>query len=317
MNKEKSKATWDTSTTEVLLKECMEQIYRKNRQGTSFSKTGWNNIHSAFNAKTGKSYEKKQLKNRLDSLRKDWRTWVDLNKETGVGWDPVNNTVVATNEWWEKKKLENPQYEKFRYQGLKFAYELNTIFKGVIASGEDMLAPSLTQPQTQEDDEENVYRVDTELLEGSGDSKEDLGGASVGVTNEMAGVNLTANTTPSGSGSHGKRKRGEGSSRQTKQKLPASRQIADSVSEIATASKDRAATLKKIKEVSISEVTAEVLCLEEITSDSDFRNRCLRLLLHKSVREMVVSLKGQPEYLVAWLQDMAYNPPSWLKPPPA
>ncbi|XP_028789011.1 L10-interacting MYB domain-containing protein-like [Neltuma alba] len=159
MNKEKSKATWDTSTTEVLLKECMEQIYRKNRQGTSFSKTGWNNIHSAFNAKTGKSYEKKQLKNRLDSLRKDWRTWVDLNKETGVGWDPVNNTVVATNEWWEKKKLENPQYEKFRYQGLKFAYELNTIFKGVIASGEDMLAPSLTQPQTQEDDEENVYRV--------------------------------------------------------------------------------------------------------------------------------------------------------------
>ncbi|XP_028752872.1 L10-interacting MYB domain-containing protein-like [Neltuma alba] len=104
----------------------MEQIYQKNRQGTSFSKPGWNNIHSAFNAKTGKSYEKKQLKNRLDSLIKDWRTWVDLTKETG----------------------ENSQYEKFRYQELKFAHELNTIFKGVIASGEDMLAPSLTQPQT-------------------------------------------------------------------------------------------------------------------------------------------------------------------------
>ncbi|XP_028755833.1 putative disease resistance RPP13-like protein 1 [Neltuma alba] len=167
-------------------------------------------------------------------------------------------------------QAENPQYEKFRYQGLKFAHELNTIFKGVIASGEDMLAPSLTQPQTQEDDKENVYRVDTDLLEGSGDSEEDLGGGSLGVTDEMAGVNLTANTAPSGSGSHGKRKRGEVSSRQKKQKIPVSRQITDSVSEIATASKDRTVVLNKIKEVSISEVTAEVLCLEEITSNFDF-----------------------------------------------
>ncbi|XP_028798905.1 L10-interacting MYB domain-containing protein-like [Neltuma alba] len=105
---------WDASTIEVLLKECMEQIYWKNHQGISFSKLEWNNIHSAFNAKTGKSYERKQLKNRLNSLRKDWKIWVDLTKETSVGWHPTSNTVVATNEWW-KKKLENPQYEKFRY----------------------------------------------------------------------------------------------------------------------------------------------------------------------------------------------------------
>ena len=97
------KAAWDRETTEVLIKECLEQIIKKARNNASFKKKGWKEIEAGFNAKTGKKYDNKQLRNRLDTLKREWSKWEALCKETGVGWDPKTNTVVAPNEWWEKK----------------------------------------------------------------------------------------------------------------------------------------------------------------------------------------------------------------------
>ena len=98
-----TKAVWDVESTDIFINACVEQIYQKERHGQSFTKTGWKNIMSIFNEKTGKHYEKKQLKNRLDILRKDLRLWDSLIKETGVGRDPVTNNVVASSEWWQQK----------------------------------------------------------------------------------------------------------------------------------------------------------------------------------------------------------------------
>ena len=46
-----------------------------------------------------------QLKNKWDSLKKEWSVWHKLfAKETGLGWDSVKHTVDAPDEWWEKKE---------------------------------------------------------------------------------------------------------------------------------------------------------------------------------------------------------------------
>ncbi|KAM1091075.1 hypothetical protein PS2_018241 [Malus domestica] len=29
--------------------------------------------------------------------------------ETGLGWDPVKQTIIASDEWWEKKVKENSE----------------------------------------------------------------------------------------------------------------------------------------------------------------------------------------------------------------
>ena len=58
----------------------------------------------AFNNLTGRNYQYRQLKNKWSSLKKDWQLWNTLiGKETGLGWDPMRQTINASNEWWDKK----------------------------------------------------------------------------------------------------------------------------------------------------------------------------------------------------------------------
>ncbi|KEH22042.1 Myb/SANT-like DNA-binding domain protein [Medicago truncatula] len=107
-----SKASWkDIKATEYFVKACLDQVTKCQRNGTCFTKKGWKGIVSQFHEQSGLNYDKK-------------------------------NTVDASDEWWEKKELENPQYAKFRDKGLPFAHQLTTLFKDVVANGEHALTPS-------------------------------------------------------------------------------------------------------------------------------------------------------------------------------
>lgn len=45
----------------------------------------------------------KQIKNHWDYTKADWKIWNKLReKETGLGWDYVNNTIMASDDWWEE-----------------------------------------------------------------------------------------------------------------------------------------------------------------------------------------------------------------------
>ncbi|KAI9114957.1 hypothetical protein K1719_013970 [Acacia pycnantha] len=136
--------------------------------------------------------------------------------------------VIAEDEWWERKIKENKAYGKYRYKGMKFAREMQVIFRDVLASGEDEVCPS-------REDEDDVYRPQIDLEEGSGDSEEELEGANTGgsvqVPSDLEGMNLTSNTqpgAPSGSASIGKRKRSEGATGSKKKKTSSQKQLVDS-----------------------------------------------------------------------------------------
>ena len=104
MSTEKSRISWDDKSTGIFIQACIDQIMKKERQGGSFTPAGWINIFYGFNKKSGKSVEKKQLKNKYDSLKKEWRVWDKLfAKETGISYDSVNHKVIAEDEWWERK----------------------------------------------------------------------------------------------------------------------------------------------------------------------------------------------------------------------
>ncbi|XP_054824809.1 L10-interacting MYB domain-containing protein-like [Prosopis cineraria] len=266
MNSDKGKAVWNSTLTEIFIKECLEQVYKKQRKGTTFNKNGWQAIIEGFEAKTRKRYERKQLKNKLDNMRKEWNVWHKLfSSETGLGWDSDKNTVDALDEWWEQKILESSLYGKFRYKGLRFARELTLIFNNILATGKTLFVPSATQTQIEDDDDEDVYRPTIDLREGFGDSEEELNlsdtAAPTGVIDELLGLNVTTNTgRTSGDESQGKRKRVVGVGGRKKQKVPASMKIADAMSEMAKDNRARTETMNKIlaNDTGVSEVVAQM-----------------------------------------------------------
>ncbi|KAL6293891.1 hypothetical protein ACE6H2_002033 [Prunus campanulata] len=114
------KAKWDDKGTEVFIKICVAETLGGNRPSSHFNKVGWKNIIKKFNDITKRNYDYRQLKNKWTGLKKEWQLWTSLvAKETGLGWDPVKQTIKATDEWWDKKIKEKPEVARFRTHGLK------------------------------------------------------------------------------------------------------------------------------------------------------------------------------------------------------
>ncbi|PPD97471.1 hypothetical protein GOBAR_DD05514 [Gossypium barbadense] len=118
-----TKAVWDDELTLIFCELCVNEVNASNRPTTHLSSKGWENVITLFQAKTQKNYGKPQLKNKWDTLKKEWRLWKELLKEsTGIGWCPSKKTVNATEEWWAAK--------------------IQQMFAGIVATGENAWAPS-------------------------------------------------------------------------------------------------------------------------------------------------------------------------------
>ncbi|XP_028760278.1 uncharacterized protein LOC114718991 [Neltuma alba] len=233
-------------------------------------------------------YDKRQLKNRFDVLRKDWKLWEKLmSGETGIGYDAATNRVLASDEWWQRKIL-----------GLMFASDLMKIFRDVVASGEYAYAPSASQPQPvfapQPDieEEEDVYRV------------------GAGFTDDFTACNINnpASTRPSGSGSYGKGKRGETSDAKKKKKVAASTLISDSLSVIAAASDKRAVALVEDSQV-VDKVLAHLTTFEELNYDNQLYYACAKMLTRlRWARRAYLGFMHDRSKLLAWLIPTAQDP---------
>ncbi|MFQ6647866.1 hypothetical protein Gotur_021013 [Gossypium turneri] len=80
-----------------------------------------------------------------DTLKKEWRLWKELLKEsTGIGWCPSKKAVDATEEWWAEKIQENSDFKIFKKKRIE--PRLNKLmwqmFGGIVATGENAWAPS-------------------------------------------------------------------------------------------------------------------------------------------------------------------------------
>ncbi|MBA0550908.1 hypothetical protein Golob_021817 [Gossypium lobatum] len=52
-----------------------------------------------FEKEKGKAYSQRQLKNRWDALKKEWKAWKKLKSEdTGLWWNPIKRTVYASDD---------------------------------------------------------------------------------------------------------------------------------------------------------------------------------------------------------------------------
>ena len=97
------KAAWNREMLHIFCDLCIKAIDMGMRPNTHFDKSGWKFISTSFKEKTGHAFTKTQFKNKWDGCKKDWRIWMKLIAETGVGWSNELGTIAASDEWWRSK----------------------------------------------------------------------------------------------------------------------------------------------------------------------------------------------------------------------
>ncbi|XP_039146888.1 L10-interacting MYB domain-containing protein-like [Dioscorea cayenensis subsp. rotundata] len=122
------------------------------------------------------SYNYKQLKNRWDYLKKEFDIWAKLvEHQTGLGWAPIKRIILASDDWWERKGQENPEYLKWRNEGPKFLDMMEVFFKDVV-TGYMALVPYAEPSSENEVSNNNAYArmndedIEVENFEDDGDS---------------------------------------------------------------------------------------------------------------------------------------------------
>ncbi|KAB2634717.1 hypothetical protein D8674_038165 [Pyrus ussuriensis x Pyrus communis] len=114
-------ATWNAHNISIFCDVCIKDVEAGHRPGTHFDKEGYENIRANFKAETEHDYERKQLKNKWDALKNEWKLWKELvGKETGLG-----TCKIA-------KKGISPEMEE----------KLDRMFSNTVAIGEHVWAPS-------------------------------------------------------------------------------------------------------------------------------------------------------------------------------
>ncbi|KAL1092169.1 hypothetical protein V6Z11_D07G205200 [Gossypium hirsutum] len=90
VNGENVKATWDKKLIKIFC----------NRPGTHFTKDGWLKIMINVEKETCMAYSQRQLKNRWDALKKEWKAWKKIKgRDTSLRWNPIKRTIDASNDW--------------------------------------------------------------------------------------------------------------------------------------------------------------------------------------------------------------------------
>ncbi|KAK9715292.1 hypothetical protein RND81_06G155100 [Saponaria officinalis] len=148
----KEKAIWDHLTTKIFCEVCAEEVHARNRPNTHFSKIGWDNVVNKFQRRTKRKYDQKQLKNKWESLKNQYKAWNQLlGTETGLGWDHDKETVDADDAWWEEKVKVNPGIASFRHGGIENLTEMEIMFSKTFATGNGSFNPYIVNDT--EDDE--------------------------------------------------------------------------------------------------------------------------------------------------------------------
>jgi hypothetical protein len=86
-----------------LIDVCKGEIEAGNRSTGTYTSSGWKNIISKFEEKSGQKRTRIQFKNKLDSMKKEYTVFMELkNYATGLGWNVEKQTADCPDEWWNE-----------------------------------------------------------------------------------------------------------------------------------------------------------------------------------------------------------------------
>lgn len=111
-------------------------------------------------------------------VKKDWKIWMKLIVETGVGWSNELGTIAASDKWWKSKIQDIRGAKKFRHASIEpsLKFKFDRMFSSVSATRQYAWAPSSSAVGGNEVDFEtfDIGVEGVDLEEESGDSEENI-----------------------------------------------------------------------------------------------------------------------------------------------
>ncbi|XP_043724272.1 L10-interacting MYB domain-containing protein-like [Telopea speciosissima] len=166
-NKDCESATWRKDEVDAFVKCMVEEVKKGNKTTSTFNKVGWNNIKTQLEAKLGRTFVMLQLRNKMNKLRRDYRSFKKLLETSGFGWNLVTRTCTVEDDGiWEKHIKENPSWSRFKRIGLPQWPELQMIYGDSYSSAIE----GVGNAQDHNLDEEDEFVMGMGESDGDGDA---------------------------------------------------------------------------------------------------------------------------------------------------
>ena len=88
-------ANWDDNITRIFLDLVIGQKNRLHWNQKGLTTIRWANVYPAFREVMKLPYDKKQLQNKFNELKRAFFNWRDLQTHTGLGRDPSTGGITA------------------------------------------------------------------------------------------------------------------------------------------------------------------------------------------------------------------------------
>lgn len=146
---------WPPQIEWLLIDLMVEECIKGNMSDGIFKRSTWNNMVIELNARANRSFSHKQLKKKFNGLRTRHRIFSQLLEHTGMHWNPVTNTVTASEEVWQNVIAATPKAKEFRKKGCEHYGKLDVLLNkttGLLAfaSTED---PTNTEEEHEHDEQ--------------------------------------------------------------------------------------------------------------------------------------------------------------------
>ena len=96
---------WGSEIVKIFLEILVDEIKKEgpsmSKKDRSFFPRQWQTIDDEMTKKVGKNYGQKKLKGKFARLKANYKEFVALKNHTGLGWDPITQTVTAPDDVWE------------------------------------------------------------------------------------------------------------------------------------------------------------------------------------------------------------------------
>ncbi|WOL07279.1 L10-interacting MYB domain-containing protein [Canna indica] len=162
-------SVWPDEIEERLIVIMEAEVSKGNRTSTTFSKPAWRAIEETLNAQTKRNYTYAQLRNKFNQLRTRQKDFSNLIKETGIHWNPVNDTVSASDEVWERLYKVYKSAKRFRKKGCPLFNKLCVIYGDTTVSDFNHL-PNNDHLETDDREVVDSMNLEASFNEHSGDA---------------------------------------------------------------------------------------------------------------------------------------------------